>query len=268
MTPAGTGSSTVVEFVGMPAVGKTSVADAVSRSASVRRLGMSRRALDIGGARRSRRVVRKLALIVWLVRVEPAAAREVGAFVARSIRPWRPGFLRVLVNWLYVLGVIRREAARHPLVILDQGIAQGLWSTLYRAQATPERSAAVDFIGRIVARAGIGRLIVVHLRAKDELVRRRVETRSEGHSPLDSALDEDAFRDALEVTRVVGGVLSRTAETLPEVTLIECEATDVEAAASWIIGMLSSAGHSSEGAPDGDEPAEEAGSLQIPPESR
>lgn len=269
MTPAGPRPGTVVEFFGMPAVGKTSVAEAVSRSPSVRRLGLSRYALDIGSSRRRRRVVRKLALIAWLVKEDPTVARELGAFVARSIRPREPAFVRVLVNWLYVVAVIRRELARHPLVILDQGIAQALWSTLYRARETPEWGGAVDFVGDVVARAGIGRLIVVHLTAEDGLVLRRVEARTEGYSPLDRALREDAFRDALEVTRVVGYVLSRTAEMRSEVALVECEAADLEAAASRIIEMLSSDSlDSSEGAPGGNEPAEEAGPLQTPPGSR
>ena len=45
--------------------------------------------------------------------------------------------IKLVFNLLYVCALIRSEAKRADILVLDQGLAQALWSTLYYGEARP-----------------------------------------------------------------------------------------------------------------------------------
>lgn len=214
--------SVVIEFFGMPGSGKSTLAESLYRREAAAGRSFGRRGLDIEKMSSTTRLLAKLARIVRLWGLRPIVATRSAAFVLGTTGLWRSSSLRVVVHWWYLLSLIERELAEHECVILDQGIGQALWSTIFRAD--PRRSAEqiVEFVGELLRRTEIDRLLVVYVRADPELVRRRLRAREDGRSPLDAGAHERAFRAAQRITGLVAEGLSRASRIHSGIELVEC----------------------------------------------
>ena len=127
---------------------------------------------------------------------------------------------KVVFNWVFVGCLIRDSArGRNRFVVLDQGIAQALWSTQFGAEG-----GAIGDVGTLLRRYLEGLPItewaVVWVMAPQEVVRKRVEGR-EGFSPVDR--DPGLMDKAYCAEREVGEVLTevaRLAEGMPNIRIV------------------------------------------------
>lgn len=217
----------MVEFIGMPGVGKSTIAEALGALRLPGEAPVNRRALEIGRASRPVRILHKSTLLLWLLRRDITGARAVGRLAGDIVSSAGRPPVKVLVNWLFLIALLRRNVEADGLVILDQGIAQGLWSTLYRASAGDwNRDGAVALFEEVLRQTEPRSLIVVLVKAEENVLWRRIASRRGGGSPLDARLRCGAFDHALMVTREVEAVLSQVVERCPIVRVIECWNSD------------------------------------------
>ena len=127
-----------VEFVGLPAVGKTHLADAVAQQLSANTEGIS--VTTSSGIRADRTSVGTVSCVIRRLLQDPG--RSLGDL--RLIRATEQGrWRRVLRYWLYhlyVLDELRSARATGKLHLADQGYLQHLW----RIHLTAEESSRSD----------------------------------------------------------------------------------------------------------------------------
>lgn len=184
----------VVEFVGLPGSGKSTVSHAAAevlrlRGHRVHEPTFRTDRLPSPAARR----VRKAILASVGLAAGPAGAVSDLAAIRRSAAPAPGGWATGGLNWLYVSRTARRAARRPGIHLLDQGVLQALWSVLY---ATDREDAETDAWTDAWARRAAGRIpsgtVAVVLDAADDELHRRLGARTGGGSRLDAEIRQGA----------------------------------------------------------------------------
>lgn len=192
----------VVEFIGLPGVGKTTLALEVAkrldrtlpvqsaysrlggRSWAARRLRNSR---DIGGLglRRPRYVLR--------------TARAIRASGQRSLYDG----LKVANNWLSVSALTLRSARTPHVTLFDQGMFQALWSVGYSAEGAG-RLEQLTYLGTLLPKPDL----LVLVSAELATVVRRLQARGGRESRLDrvSHVEAAELHDAATLLNTVIGI--------------------------------------------------------------
>ena len=222
----------VVEFFGVPGVGKSHLV----RRAAPENAKQPMNWFNEGG--RARRIRRKAALMLRHLEAALAAtlwARKVIGLY--SPMGWRRSW-KVLFNWVFVDCLIREAArGRSPVVVLNQGIAQALWSTKFGAGHECPCEEVRSLVRLYLERLPISEWCVVWVNAPLEVVQKRLEGR-EGCSPLDR--DTGSMAEAHCAEREVGKVLNnlmRSANSRPTISVVNLE-NDDEGAASRLKGVM------------------------------
>ncbi len=175
----------VVEFLGLPGVGKTTLA-----------LEVAKLLLDLpvrsayGHVRGRNWVVRRLYSTRDIVRL----ALQRPHYVVRSARAIqdsrqrsRYDGLKVTNNWLNVSALTVASGRAPHITLFDQGMFQALWSVGYSAAAA-ERSPQLADLGALMPRPDL----VILLRADLATVRRRLHARGGQESRLDAVTHAEA----------------------------------------------------------------------------
>jgi hypothetical protein len=122
----------VVEFVGLPGVGKSHATRLVAaRLAAVgtpARSSALRINHELG---RCRRVLYKSGICAAEALGRPGRAARVGRALIGSGQQSRVDVVRFLYNWLFLVGLLRRARTRPVIELLDEGILQLLWSIAF-----------------------------------------------------------------------------------------------------------------------------------------
>jgi len=214
----------VLEFFGVPGVGKsylvrTGVPADIERPMEWFSQGA-----------RAQRITRK----VWLMlrRLPTAVSSTLWARELISLYPamGRRRWWKVLFNWVFVDCLIREAArCRTPVLVLDQGIAQALWSTQFGAGGRCPSEEVRALLRRYLEGLPISEWVVVRVTAPPEIVKKRVEGREE-FGPVDR--DPESMGEARCAERQVGGVLtglSRGAKGVPSIRIVNLVNDDARA---------------------------------------
>ena len=203
-----------MEFFGVPGVGKTYLA----RNAVP--LGVHQPLDRFSEVGRAKRISRKLSLMLrHLPTALPACFWAVRLTSLYPLMSWRRRS-KALFNWVFIDCVVR-EAARcgNSVIVLDQGIAQALWSTQFGTDDCPAEELR-SLLQRYLAGLPISEWHVVRVTASEETVRQRVDMRK-GSSPLDHDLKliDKAQSAEREIVEVLDG-LAPGADDLPRIKMV------------------------------------------------
>lgn len=185
----------LVEFIGLPGSGKSTIAHALADLLRERGESVSEPTWRNDHAtRRPLRALRKATLALAAAARDGAHARALVEWVASSRQPTRGETLRLAINALYVAETTERCARSQGVHIFDQGLLQQLWSLLYRATHNEdlERRCAEQ-----LAMCG-ARLHVVIVEAPLGVLQRRLEARTQGASRLERQLRNSEPHAALQ----------------------------------------------------------------------
>jgi hypothetical protein len=137
----------VVEFVGLPGVGKSHATRlAAARLAA---LGIPARSAalrvnhELGSCRR---VLYKSGVCATEALGRPGCASRVWRILIRSGQQRRVDVVRLSYNWLFVLGLLRRARSRTVVELLDEGIFQLLWSIGFSGRDRVIRDCSSTFV--------------------------------------------------------------------------------------------------------------------------
>ena len=185
----------LVEFIGLPGSGKSTIAHALADLLRDRGEPVSEPTWHNDHAsRRPMRALRKASLALSASMRDRARARELVDWVRNSRQPTTRETVKLVVNALYLAEATERCARAQGVHIFDQGLLQELWSVLYRARQNEnlERRCADQMV-----MCG-ARLNVVIVDAPLGVLQRRLEARTQGASRLERHLRDSGPHAALQ----------------------------------------------------------------------
>jgi hypothetical protein len=137
----------IVEFVGIPCCGKSTVSHAAARTLRDVGIETSESSYRIAHQRTpAGRRIAKLGFALRCVAVHPLASATLLLEVARTGQRRRREGLAAAFNLLYVCGLVAERARRPGLHLLDQGFFGALWSVCFAA-GSAERLARLMAVG-------------------------------------------------------------------------------------------------------------------------
>lgn len=196
--------ATIVEFVGLPGVGKSTVAHALAAHLRATKPVAEPTAAVVSRSR-GRRLGAKLRYAARAILAQPRRSLRV---TARIIRTRQQSFVdlgKVILNIHYIRGVYRTIDG-DDVVVLDQGIYQAMWSCLF--SATDPEMAAEHLMEIDLPEPDI----VVGVDADEATVDERIRTRMWGHTRFTpGGADHDR---AIEAMEIVEGAANRNGSLL------------------------------------------------------
>jgi hypothetical protein len=183
------GQPLVVEFVGLPGVGKSHATRLVAADLTAAGTPARSSALRINHELgRSRRVLQKSGICAAEALGRPRRAASVGRALIGSGQQSRLDVVRLLYNWLFLVGLLRRARTRPVVELLDEGIYQLLWSIGFAGNERVIREHSSAFLGVPMPD------VVVVVEAPLELIEARLASRKSRAGRLDRM--DDAERQA------------------------------------------------------------------------
>jgi hypothetical protein len=184
----------VVEFVGLPGVGKSHatrlVAAGLAAVGTPARSSALRINHELG---RSRRVLLKAGMCAVEALGRPRRAARVGRALIRSGQQSRVDVLRLLYNWLFLVGLLRRARTRPVVELMDEGIYQLLWSIGFAGDERVIRDNSSTFLEGPPSAMPMPDVVVV-VEAPLELIQARLASRKSRAGRVDRM--DDAERQA------------------------------------------------------------------------
>lgn len=225
-------SPLLVEFVGVPGAGKTTISRrAVVALAGERRVAQPTYAInEVFGPPR-----RQLAKVPYVLRgavASPDFPLRYAGIASARLRP------SLLFNWLYATGAAHRAARRDAITVFDQGQVQAFWSFV-----VSEPGDVVSFARRALLEVlPDAPHLLVFVRASRDVVSSRLGARASTQSRIDpNGPPGRSVDDALEAVERVADVAARLAAARPDVSLVEVrneDRADLEAGTAAVVDAI------------------------------
>jgi hypothetical protein len=198
----------VVEFVGLPGVGKSHATRLVAKALAAAGTPVRSAALRVNhelGA--FQRVVYKSSLAVSEIVRSPVDALRVGRALIRSGQENPFDVVRLSYNWFFLLGLSRRARSRAAVELLDEGIVQQLWSIGFAGGERAIRECSATLLRGSAGAHAIPDVVVV-VEAPLEVIESRLVTRRSGAGRVDRMDAADHHAALLRGNEVFAELLS------------------------------------------------------------
>ena len=189
----------VVEFVGLPGVGKSALSHRVAEIMQQRGFQVEQPTYVVHhGMHRWERYLLKLLVVPAEMVLHPAHAARSARAILRTRQSSAGDFIGLTVNWFFMCSLLRRAKARGGVQFFDEGLVNALWSIGFRASAdnTPR-------ILEELARQHSSDVAAALIEADIPTVKERLASRKNSESRLDRASrDDDWGRAAVALEQV------------------------------------------------------------------
>jgi thymidylate kinase len=196
----------IVEFIGLPGSGKSTLSHAVARFLRDAGESVSERSFEIAHEHGTAgRLLAKLRLFCRTLCRNPGSALALALVIARTGQPnWRDRAARIF-ELLFLCGLVAERSQREGIHLLDQGFFVGLWSTCFRSSSPT--SVPLERLLEIAARCSghpPADLVVV-LEVEPATAIERLRHRPGTTSRLEQSLESEAGLD-LELQSAVASL--------------------------------------------------------------
>ncbi|ADD03730.1 uncharacterized protein Nmag_0133 [Natrialba magadii ATCC 43099] len=168
--------TTVVEFVGLPGTGKTTLSRGVAKKLTTRGVHVTEPTYEL----ETRSTVRRVALKSRTAAVGfgryPSAGLSASRAVFNTDQQSLTDYIRVLFNLLYITGTITKRRSAGGACLLDQGVYQGIWSAGFRSHH--KWAKILDRFDNILQRLSPD--LIVFLEVDEATIADRLRKRSDG----------------------------------------------------------------------------------------
>lgn len=209
-----------VEFVGVPASGKSTLASALVEDLENEEIQVRTPVTDINQVEsRVSRVPLKAAYVLRYLWKRPLrAAGWMRTFQSISDSTIRDT-VRTQFNWLFVAGVIHMGWSAEGVTVTDQGLFQAYWSIVLGDPEPP-----INWIRPLIEKEFNGaELRVILVEADPDVVRRRLSSRSANPSRISVDTKGDySLKDAMLTYEYVAESLLELGDRDPTVSVLRC----------------------------------------------
>lgn len=256
----------LVEFFGVPGSGKSTMSRIVADALRHKRCVVSEATYDVEHQHsRTGSQLLKLGHIAAYAASHPRHALSDAARIAATRQATVRDLAKSIFNWTFISSLAARERSRQDVLLLDQGVAQALWSVGFAARGH-------TWLELIEAQAPALRPdLVIHVRADLQAVGNRLMRRERHASRMDDRCrDQRALQRAAEQARAVLAKLRAA-----DVPVIEVDNSDrgqlaagARAAADAVLSILIERGtaageRSRQGVPSASRGAAQARHVQL-----
>ncbi|NIX78087.1 hypothetical protein [Microvirga terricola] len=186
----------LVEFLGLPGAGKSTLSHLVANLLLERRYTVEETTYDLDRRfGKFERSVIKLAHIARYLCTHPRCALSNVSSILATRQATLADIKKSIPNWLYVASLVSRRRSDDRIILLDQGVAQAVWSIGFAAEqelwldlhmnTTSERTPKPDLIIQVQASF---ETVSVRLDSRKKRIS-RLESLVQNHSVLQHAQD-------------------------------------------------------------------------------
>jgi hypothetical protein len=184
----------LIEFFGLPGSGKSTISRLVADLLLKRGLAVEEITYNLDhGRSHAERLLVKLSHLLRYAAAHPRCAFSGLVAVAVTRQASLHDLCKSVFNWMFIASLASRKRSSNSITLLDQGIAQALWSVGFAAR----REASLDLLWAEAKRAALRPDLVICVRADFQTIGDRLAARERRVSRLDAlGRDQQALQHA------------------------------------------------------------------------
>ncbi|MFS1517074.1 hypothetical protein V1503_11515 [Bacillus sp. SCS-151] len=176
----------MIEFIGIPGVGKTTLSHMLAKSLSVKGFHVNEPTYKINSKKEFFKKITKLLYIIRILITAPNICMYAIKIILKTHQKSFKDFIKTGTNLLFVIAIIKSNSIKKGIHILDQGFFQALWSIEYSAHHLIKPLDLKQLIEMVYSKP----LLIIDLHVKHTEVLKRLHQRKSNYSRIE--------RDVLE----------------------------------------------------------------------
>jgi hypothetical protein len=224
----------LIEFFGLPGTGKSTMSRVVVDLVLKRGLVVDEITYDLDHRRPPiERLLAKIAHLARYFAAHPCRGLSDLVRIAATRQATLLDLAKSIFNWMFIASIAAQKRSPHRIVILDQGVAQAMWSIGFAAQDEKSLEKLVTEARGAAPRPDL----IVHVRAKWQTIGDRLATRERCVSRLD-ALGQD--HKALQRAEMHGDMIMRMLRSsgIPVIEVENDDRTQLISGARLVAGAI------------------------------
>jgi len=214
----------VIEFFGTPGSGKTHLSDIAYRELNKNTINVvSKLSVAIGRMNSIKRVIIKIFFILYLMVINFSVVLSVIKLVREFNSKADRILIKLVFNFLYVVGIMKYCKNNNQILIMDQGISQSIWSCIFHGNNVNYNcETASSLLLIIFSKIKLTNFLMVHVSVETDKIEARLKTRRiKGTSLLNSGNDK-IIRRGVETTIKARNFLDRVSSHTSSFSIVDC----------------------------------------------
>ncbi|MCK8816301.1 AAA family ATPase [Natroniella sulfidigena] len=197
-------SGLIVEFIGMPGSGKSTLNNKVKETLEQNEFDVENPTADIASKNRLIRVMIKLIYFGLELLFHPLAALNYMRFIFFTKQKSFKDFSKVTLNLFYISYLMRKSENNNSITILDQGILQALWSVFLSSRLTFGELSKYELFEFIIPD------LIIKVEVDHQILNNRLEKRSSNQSRLGQITSENRdFKASEKLFNLLNGLAEK-----------------------------------------------------------
>lgn len=214
----------VIEFFGTPGSGKTHLSDIAYRELNKNTINVvSKLSVAIGRMNSIKRVIIKIFFILYLMVINFSVVFSVIKLVREFNSKADRVLIKLVFNFLYVVGVMKYCKNNNQILIMDQGISQSIWSCIFHGNNVDYNCDTVSSLLLIIfSKIKLTNILMVHVHVETNKIETRLKTRKiKGTSLLNSG-NNKMIRKGVETTIKARNFLDHVSDHASSFSIVDC----------------------------------------------
>lgn len=214
----------VIEFFGTPGSGKTHLSDIAYGKLNKNTVNVvSRLSVLIGRISTIGRVIIKIFFIFYLMVINFSVVLSVIKLVREFNSKTDRILIKLVFNFLHVVGIMEYCKNNNRILIMDQGISQSIWSCIFHGNNESYNcETASSLLLIIFSKIKSANFLIIHVSVESDKIEARLKTRRiKGTSLLNSGNDK-TIRRGVETTIKARNFLDRVSSHTSSFSIVDC----------------------------------------------
>jgi hypothetical protein len=214
----------VIEFFGTPGSGKTYLSDIAYGKLNKNTINVvSKLSVAIGRMSSIKRVTIKIFFILYLMVVNFSVVLNVMKLVREFHSKTDRILIKLVFNFLHVVGIMEYCKNNNQVLIMDQGISQSIWSCIFHGNNVNYNCEIVSSLLLIIfSKIKSTNFLMVHVHVETDKIEARLKTRRiKGTSLLNSGNDK-MVRRGVETTIRARNFLDHVSNHTSSFSIVDC----------------------------------------------